>query len=63
MTILPPELLVGEEGKTWEGQKSGGDEVDENPCLEEQLVRGQVAVPDMEGEGRAGEVRDCQVGG
>ena len=31
-------------------------------CLEEQLVRGQVTVPDIKGEGRAGEVRNCQVG-
>ena len=36
--------------------------MDENPCLEEQLVRGQVTVPNIEVELRAGEVRNCQVG-
>ena len=36
--------------------------MDENRCLEKQLVRGQVAVPDIEVELRAGEVRNCQVG-
>ena len=33
-----------------------------NACLEEQLVRGQVTVPDIEGEGWTGEVGNCQVG-